>query len=107
MAKKTYPPHIQAMLDKIKKAKTIVAEQRELEQSTPTKFELKTIYTVGQVEQELTLALASISDLGAWKESERFLKELFTDDDYSLVSAEITEYKKTRFITTDYFYIWR
>lgn len=106
MAKKTYPPHIQAMLDKIKKAKTVAAEQRELEQSQPTKFELKR-FTQSAVEQELTLALASISDLGAWKESERFLKELFTDDDYSLVKAEITEYKKTRFTTTDYFYIWR
>lgn len=107
MAKTVYPPQVQAMLDTIKKAKQQIAEQRELELSCPTHFSLTVAYMAYQVEQELTVELSHKSELGVWKEAERFLREFFFDDDYSLIKAEIYEYHKPKYETTDLFFIWR
>lgn len=107
MAKTVYPPEVQSLLDRIKNAKKTLAEVKAREQSNTPKYELKITYTVCQAKQELTLPLCSISDLGAWKEAERFLRDLFVDDDYSLIHADITEWSKTKYTSTDYFFIWR
>lgn len=108
MAKTVYPPNVQAMLDNIKRAKKAALENAALEKSRPANpFELITNYTVNQVQQQITLELASKSDMGACKESEKFLREFFIDDDYNLISAEINERNKPKFKTTDYFFIWR
>ena len=108
MAKKEYPPHIQELLNKIKQAKLIDAEQKALAESQPAKpYEMRTTYLINQVEQSITIELAAKSDLSAWNETHGFLREFYKDDDLTFINAEIYERRKPKFETTDLFFIWR
>lgn len=108
MKTKDLPPHIQSLLKKIKQAKREHAALKELAESQPVNYQLETSYEIAGTEQSLTFELAAESDLTAWKESERLLREIFSDESYQFIEANIYEKRKLRFTTTDnYFYFWR
>lgn len=108
MAKKVYPPHIQELLNKIKQAKLIEAEQKALAESQLARpYEMKTTYFINDVEQSIQIELLAKSDLSAWNEAHGFLRDFYLDDDLTFINAEIFEKRKQKYITTDLFFIWR
>lgn len=104
---KDMPPHIQEMLKKIKKAKLEHAELKALAESHPLNFQVETNYVIANLEQSITLELAAKTDAGAMKESERFLKEFYLDDDIQFIDAKIYYKQKLKYTSTDIFYYWR
>lgn len=104
---KDMPPHIQEMLKKIKKAKLEHAELKALAESHPLNFQVETTYEIANLEQSITLELAAKTDAGAMKESERFLKEFYLDDDIQFIDAKIYHKQKLKYTSTDIFYYWR
>lgn len=107
MRVKDMPPHIQEMLKKIKKAKLEHAELKALADSKPINFQVETTYEIANTEQSITLELAAKTDAGAMKESERFLREFYLDDDIKFIDAKIYQKQKLRFTANDIFYYWR
>ena len=104
---KDMPPHIQEMLKKIKKAKLEHAELKALSDSKPINFQVETTYEIANTEQSITLELSAKTDAGAMKESERFLREFYLDDDLKFIDAKIYEKQKLKYTSNDIFYYWR
>lgn len=108
MNKKKTNENVQSLIELIKLAKKEIREKQDFEKNTPKiKYELITTYILGNVKNELTLELSSISKMSLWKESETFLNDLFKDKDYHFVSAEIIEWGIPIYKSDNYFFIWR
>lgn len=108
MRTKDLPPHIQDLLKKIKQAKKDHAAIKALENSHPLNYEMETTYLVAGTEQSLTIELAAETDLTAWNESDRFLRDFYSDDSIEFKEARIYQKRIERYKTNDnYFYFWR
>lgn len=107
MRVKDMPPQVQELLKKIKKAKLEHAELKALSESKPLNYQIETTYKIAGNEQSITLELSAQTDRGACKESEKFLKEFYLDDDMQFIDAKVLQRGKQRFTTNDIFFYWR
>lgn len=108
MRTKDLPPHIQDLLKKIKQAKRDYAATNALADSHPINYEMETSYLIEGIEQSITIELSAQSDLSAWKESDRFLREFYADESLEFTGAKILQMHKEKYTTNDnYFYFWR
>lgn len=104
---KDLPPNIQSLVKQIKQAKKEHAAMKELAESHSINYQLSINYRMADTEQSITVELAAESDYTAWKESERLLNEIFSDQDYQLTEANIYQKGERKFTTNDNFYFWR
>lgn len=107
MKVKDMPPQVQELLKKIKKAKLEHAELKALSESKTLNYQLETTYKIAGTEQSITLELSAEKDGQARRESEKFLREFYLDDDLEFIDAKVLQKGTLKYTTNDIFFYWR